>query len=133
MLASHSHFYLANIFDSPKLKEGGERPLRGWIAGTAGAQRYPLPEGVSPSPAAVRDSYGYLLATVAADGTIAFTFKELSQGDVPATVKQRYPADFIPWCFESNSTNKPPNTHYVAENCPLSNPDANKTCEECKH
>ena len=121
ILASHAHFYLANIFDSEKLKQGGEKPLPGWIAGTAGAERLPLPKGVQPSPTAIRDTYGYLLATVAADGSIEFDFKALSESDVPAGVKQRYPADFIPWCFDSNSRNKAPDARYVAQRCPLPN------------
>lgn len=129
VLASHSHLYLANIFETAKLKEGGEKPLPGWITGTAGAERHPLPSGVDPSPTAVQDTYGYLLATVAADGTIEFAFQKLSQSDVPSTVKQRYPADFIPWCFEKNSRNKPPDTRYVAERCPLPTPDADRTSQ----
>lgn len=129
VLASHSHFYLANIFDTTKLKEGGAKPLPGWIAGTAGAERYPLPDGVSPSSTAMQDTYGYLLGTVAADGTIAFTFEPLSVSDVPSAVKQRFPADFIPWCFERNSRNKPPDTHYAAERCPLPTPDVDRKSE----
>jgi hypothetical protein len=124
VLASHSHFYLANIFETAQRKESGAKPLPGWIAGTAGAERYPLPDGVRPSPTAVRDTYGYLLATVAADGTIAFAFEALSQSDVPPTVKQRYPADFIPWCFEKNSRNKA--MEIRTERCPLPTPDADR-------
>jgi Calcineurin-like phosphoesterase len=129
VLASHSHLYLANIFETAKLTEGGERPLPGWIAGTAGAERHPLPSGVSPSPNAAQDTYGYLLATVAGDGTITFAFQRLSQSDVPSTVKQRYPDNFIPWCFEKNSKNKPPDSHYVEERCPVGTPDADRASE----
>lgn len=106
VLASHSHFYLANIFDTEKLKQGGEKPLAGWIAGTAGAQRATLPKGVQPSATAIQDTYGYLLATVAANGTIDFEFQAVPESDVPTRVKQRYPVDFVPWCFNSNSKNK---------------------------
>ena len=49
VLASHSHFYMDNIFDTAKLKENGAKPLPGWIVGTAGAVRYPLP-AAAPRP-----------------------------------------------------------------------------------
>jgi hypothetical protein len=129
VLASHSHFYLANIFETAKRKESGEKPLPGWIAGTAGAERYPLPDGVSPSPTAIPDTYGYLLGTVAADGTIAFAFQPLTQSDVPPMVKQRYPADFIPWCFDKNSRNKPRDPRVGAVRCPPPTPDADRASE----
>jgi hypothetical protein len=108
ILASHSHIYMENIFDTDKHKQNGVQPLPGWIAGTAGAIRYKLPPGAPPAPASLTDVYGYLLATVAADGTIDFEFKKLDQKDVPDSVKQRYPAEFVPWCFAHNSQNVDP-------------------------
>src|SRR5580765_327478 len=41
-LATHSHFYMSGIFDSPYWKQNGG-VIPGWIIGTTGAQRYPLP------------------------------------------------------------------------------------------
>jgi hypothetical protein len=106
VLASHSHFYMENIFATPARKQNGAKPLPGWIIGTAGAVRYPLPNGAPPS--AKTDVYGYLLATVSGDGTIQFTFEELHESDVPKYVRQRYPATLIPWCFAHNSQNIDP-------------------------
>jgi hypothetical protein len=106
VLASHSHFYMENIFDTPALKSNGATPLPGWIVGTAGAVRYKLPEGAPPT--ARKDAYGYLLATVAADGTIQFSFEEVHESDVPQYVRQRYPATTVPWCFAHNSQNIDP-------------------------
>jgi hypothetical protein len=106
VLASHSHFYMENIFDTSKLKENGAQPLPGWIVGTGGAVRYPLPLG---APATARtDVYGYLLATVAGDGTIQFSFYELHQSDIPQYVRERYPEALVPWCFAHNSQNRDP-------------------------
>jgi Calcineurin-like phosphoesterase len=105
VLASHSHFYMENIFDTDKLKQNGALPLPGWIAGTAGAVRYKLPDKLPATITAKKDVYGYLLGTVAADGTIDFQFKEVTESDVPQPVKQRYPDQFIPWCFKHNSQN----------------------------
>jgi len=97
VLASHQHFYMPEVF-------GGLAPdkqLRGWIAGSAGAQRYKLPD---PHPAgSLSPIYGYLLGTVAPDGKITFEFKEVKESDVPAYVRSRYAADFVPWCFAHNA------------------------------
>jgi len=41
---------MENIFDTSKLKANGARPLPGWIVGTAGAVRYPLPFGAPRRP-----------------------------------------------------------------------------------
>jgi hypothetical protein len=105
VLASHSHIYMENIFNTDKHKQNGAKPLPGWIAGTAGAIRYKLPDDAPPAPASLKDVYGYLLATVAADGTVDFKFEKVGEGDVPQSVKQRYPDKFVPWCFAHNSQN----------------------------
>jgi hypothetical protein len=105
VLASHSHFYMENIFDTDKLKQSSALPLPGWITGTAGAVRYKLPDSLPATANAKKDVYGYLLGTVAADGTIDFKFQDVTESDVPQPVKQRYPEKFIPWCFKHNSQN----------------------------
>ncbi len=71
VLASHSHFYMENIFDTPEWKG---KVLPGWITGTAGAVRYRLPAAAGPSQKAMTDVYGYLLGTAAPDGSISFAF-----------------------------------------------------------
>jgi Calcineurin-like phosphoesterase len=116
VLASHSHFYMENIFDTPKLKADGAQPLPGWIVGTGGAVRYPLPFGAPPT--AKTDVYGYLLATVSPDGTIQFSFKEVHESDIPQRVWQRYPDALVPWCFAHNSQNKEPNAADITPLCP---------------
>jgi hypothetical protein len=115
VLASHSHFYMENIFDSPVLKQNGAKPLPGWIVGTAGAVRYPLPSAAAPT--AKKDVYGYLLGTVSADGTIQFSFEEVHDSDVPQYVRQRYPAALVPWCFAHNSQNTDPGVPDLTPRC----------------
>jgi hypothetical protein len=115
VLASHSHFYMENIFDTPTLKENGAKPLPGWIIGTAGAVRYPLPDAAPPT--AKTDVYGYLLGTVSAGGTIRFSFEEVRESDVPQYVQQRYPATVVPWCFVHNSQNTEPNAADITPRC----------------
>jgi hypothetical protein len=115
VLASHSHFFMENIFDTPKLKENGAKPLPGWIVGTAGAVRYALPD--TPPSTAKTDVYGYLLATVAAGGTIRFSFEEIHESDIPQYVRQRYPATLVPWCFAHNSQSREPDAADITPRC----------------
>ena len=103
IFASHSHFFMRDVFDSPYWKaHGGVLP--GIIVGTAGAIRYRLPDttaGWSPDRART-DVYGYVLGTVAADGSITFEFKEVPRSAVPADVVARYSAVGVDWCFNEN-------------------------------
>jgi hypothetical protein len=105
ILSSHSHFYMANVFNSEYWKiHGGVLP--GWIVGTAGARRYALPEGAKLADAAKTDIYGFMVAKVAADGSIDFKFREVQERDVPATVSARYREGLVHECFTGNSENR---------------------------
>ena len=116
VLASHSHFFMENIFDTPRLKVNGAHPLPGWIVGTAGAVRYALPDGARPT--AMTDVYGYLLGTVFADGTIQFSFQEVHESDIPPLARHRYTNALIPWCFAHNSQNRDPTAKDITPLCP---------------
>jgi len=70
VLASHSHFVMEGIFDTPYWQEHGG-VLPGWIVGTAGAFRYLLPATAAQAKFAKTHVYGYLLATVRPRGTAA--------------------------------------------------------------
>ena len=112
VLASHSHFYMKGIFDN----QPPANRLDGWIVGTAGAVRYPLPSGIGPGPDALPDRYGYLLGTVE-DGNVQFDFQELNQSDVPQAVRQQYPQALISWCFAKNSQNQDPASEETTNRC----------------
>ncbi|MBV8053227.1 MAG: metallophosphoesterase [Acidobacteriaceae bacterium] len=106
VLASHSHFYMDDIFDTPYWHSNGG-VLPGWIVGTAGAHRYPLPEGSGPN--AKTNVYGYLLGTVNASdglGTIQFSFQEIKEADIPQSVVNAYTDQFVHWCFAENTDAK---------------------------
>ena len=103
ILASHSHFFMPNIFATPYISShGGELP--GWIIGSAGAVRYSLPKGADPR--AMTNVYGYLMATVQSNGMIDFEFRKLNESDVPAAVVNRYTQPFVHWCWTDNSQAK---------------------------
>jgi hypothetical protein len=102
VLASHSHFYLENIYNTPFWRANGG-VLQGWLIGTAGAQRYKLPDGVMASNGAKQDTYGYLLLTAHNADPLTAEFIEIRKDNVPAATRDRYPDKFIDWCFENNS------------------------------
>jgi hypothetical protein len=97
VLASHAHFYMPDVYNT---KDWRGRVLPGWIIGTAGAIRYRLPSGAEPP--AKTDVYGYMIGTVAADGSVTFEFKELSLNDIQRTELGAHPAELVRWCFEEN-------------------------------
>ncbi|MEP7131683.1 MAG: metallophosphoesterase [Acidobacteriota bacterium] len=102
ILASHSHFYMSGLFDTPEKKAAGEA-IPGWIIGTAGAVRYKLPPGAAQAKEAKTNVYGYLIATVEARGAIRFDFKEVSESDLPAETVRRMSPEFVHECFAGNS------------------------------
>ncbi len=105
VLASHSHFYMSNIFQTPYWNaHGGVLP--GWIIGTTGAVRYVLPPGAGETGDAKTNVYGYLLATVSADASIRFEFREIGEADVPADVVRRFTPQLVRDCFSSNRNTK---------------------------
>jgi hypothetical protein len=106
---------MESIFDTLPLTQNGAKPLAGWIVGTAGAVRYALPPD---APATAKtDVYGYLVGTVASDGTIRFSYEQIHESDVPRDVRQRYPETLVPWCFAHNSQNKEPNAPDITPRC----------------
>ena len=107
VLASHSHYFMEGIFNTPFWREHGG-VLPGWIVGTAGAVRYPLPPQASDAAFAKTHVYGYLLATVSPRGThsddpIQFAFQELTETDTRPEVLQHYGADLVHRCFQENA------------------------------
>jgi hypothetical protein len=105
VIASHSHFLLENTYDTPywnnkNAKDRGVLP--GWIVGTAGAVRYSLPDALPKGALAKTKTYGYLLASVAADGKVAFEYREFAESDVPEDVIRRFGRELVHACFEGN-------------------------------
>jgi hypothetical protein len=107
IVASHSHFFMDRIFETSywknlEMKDRGVLP--GWIVGTAGAQRYALPEGVPKGIQAETLISGYLMGTVMTDGQIQFKFQKVVQSDVPETVHKQFDDKFINFCFSDNKS-----------------------------
>lgn len=107
VLASHSHYYMEDIFNTQYWRSNGG-VLAGWIVGTAGAHRYPLPE---PNSARVAKTnvYGYLLGTVNPEGqpgAIQFEFREIKEPDIPPAIVHGFSQEFVHWCFAENTDAK---------------------------
>jgi hypothetical protein len=98
VFASHSHFYMEDIFRTDAWKG---KVLPGWIVGTAGAVRYVLPSGVTPGSRAMTGVYGYLVATVGVDGSISTSFQQLQFDDL-LKANPGEPEPLVRWCFEQN-------------------------------
>ncbi len=93
VLASHSHFVVDDAYRTPYW---GDRVLPGWIVGTAGAVRYRLPPELG-TRFAHTDVYGYLLASVMADGSIHFEFQDLSLDDLRLANAGKNPDSLVGW------------------------------------
>ena len=100
ILASHSHYYMENVFQTSDWK-GKELP--GWIVGTAGAVRYQLPAEAGPDQKPTTNVYGFLLGTVMRDGSISFAFQKLSLQDLLAANQGKQPDALVRWCFQENT------------------------------
>jgi hypothetical protein len=101
LLASHSHFFMANIFNTESLR-AKNTVLPGWIVGTAGAYRYKLPAHANEADKAVTGIYGYLLGTVAPSGEVNFDFHEVKQADLPSSLTQKFGKELLDYCFLEN-------------------------------
>jgi 3',5'-cyclic AMP phosphodiesterase CpdA len=99
ILASHSHFFMEDVYHTADWKN---KVLPGWIVGTAGAVRYRLPSEAGPAQKAQTDVYGYMIGTVATDGSVAFEFQKLSVDDLLAASHGSYPEVLVRWCYSEN-------------------------------
>jgi hypothetical protein len=98
ILASHSHFYMEDVFRTETWKG---KVLPGWIVGTAGAVRYALPAGVRPGPGAMTNVYGFMIATVGPDGAISTSFRQIMLADL-LQANPGVPEPLVRWCYEQN-------------------------------
>jgi hypothetical protein len=101
VLASHSHFYSPNVFNTPYWRQHSSEVVPGIIIGSAGAHRYRLP--ADADKASRTNVYGYLQGTVRADGSIDFVLHQLSESDLIQSTWPNAPPDAIHECFIHNS------------------------------
>jgi hypothetical protein len=106
VVASHSHFFISNVYVTACRAK--ESVLPGWIVGTAGAVRYRLPKDQMGAEQAVADTYGYLLGTVASDGSVHLDFKSISETDIPQATLDEFTPAFVHRCFAENKSNYVP-------------------------
>ena len=100
LLASHSHFYSPDIYNSPEWQKEN-LVVPGVIIGSACARRYKLPPTVRPG--SKTHIYGYLQVTVHPDGTLTFELKEISEKEMLDHKWPAAPNDAIHECYVGNS------------------------------
>ncbi|HVG29557.1 MAG TPA: hypothetical protein VM864_07645 [Pyrinomonadaceae bacterium] len=102
VLASHSHFFRENIYDTP---EHRGRVLPGWIVGTAGAEQY--------KQAGDPIMYGYMTVEVRPEGAIGTRFHEVTR-ESPPLAAGAGAEELTAFCFDQN---KRPPTDRHESNC----------------
>ncbi len=100
IIASHSHYYSPNVFNTYYWKEHTNKVVPGWIIGAAGAHRYKLPN--SAEPGAKTNIYGFMRGTVRADGAIDFSLVELTESDLQKAKWPNAPDAAIHECYVHN-------------------------------
>jgi hypothetical protein len=105
LLASHSHFVMDDVYNTPYW---GSKVLPGWIVGTAGAVRYRIPKGQKGATIARTDVYGYLTGIVMDDGSVKFDFHEVTRDDLKAANAGKSNNAVIDWCYDENHDTREP-------------------------
>jgi hypothetical protein len=119
VLASHSHFYMGNVYNTACRRLHPETILPGWIVGTAGAVRYELPQDLKGAEGAQNELYGYLLGRVGADGVIQFEFQPIEKqlSAVPDSVRKLFTDSFVRTCLNENHSKYQPEGPPAPPNC----------------
>lgn len=100
LIASHSHYYSPNIYDTQYWEQKGMPVVPGMIIGAAGAHRYALPP--TAKPGAKTMIYGFMQGTVHGDGTIDFKLEELSEKELMDAKWPNAPEAAIHTCYVDN-------------------------------
>jgi hypothetical protein len=101
LIASHSHYYSPDVFNTPYWKQYSNRVVPGVIIGTAGAHRYALPK--TAEKGALSHIYGYLQGMVQPDGQIEFKLHVFPEEELNRTRWPNAPLDVIHECFVHNA------------------------------
>jgi len=99
-IASHSHYYSPDIYDTSYWRQHSSKVIPGLIIGSAGAHRYTLPK--TAKKGAKTMIYGFMQGTVHADGTIDFALRELSEQELIQGKWPEAPLDAIHECYIHN-------------------------------
>jgi hypothetical protein len=104
LIASHSHYYSPDIYDTAYWKQHTSKVVPGLIIGSAGAHRYALPK--TAKKGAKTMIYGYVRGTVHPDGTIDLALEELTEQDLMKAKWPAAPNDAIHECYIHNGDAK---------------------------
>ncbi len=100
LIASHSHYYSPDIYDTAYWNERGKPVVPGLIIGSAGAHRYKIP--ATAKPGAKTMIYGYVQGTVHPDGVIDFALRELGEAELMKVKWPNAPDAAVHECYVHN-------------------------------
>lgn len=101
LVASHSHYYSPQTYNTAFWRQYSRTVLPGLIVGTSGAHRYALPK--TAARGAKTKVYGYVRGNVQADGSIDFQFVELTEKELMDAKWPDVPAAAVHECFVGNA------------------------------
>jgi hypothetical protein len=101
LIASHSHYYSPDIYNTPYWKQHSNLVVPGLIIGSAGARRYQLPK--TADKAAKTHIYGFMQGAVESDGSIDFSLHELTEDDLVQSKWPEAPLAAIHECYIHNA------------------------------
>jgi hypothetical protein len=102
VFSSHSHYYLANIYNTGSWQAKGVLP--GWLVGTAGAQHYAIPPQVKSFTHWAENEYGYVLVhvTPGSEQPVDVQFFPIRKKDVDAKTVEEFGRAAVDFCFSDN-------------------------------
>jgi hypothetical protein len=100
LIASHSHYYSPDVFNTYYWRQHANIVVPGLIIGAAGAYRYALPRDAHKG--AKTHIYGFVQGSVHADGQIDFALREISEEDMKQSRWPNAPLDAIHECVINN-------------------------------
>lgn len=101
LIASHSHYYSPDIYNTHFWRQYSNQVVPGLIIGAAGARRYALP--TTAEKTARTHIYGYVQGLVQADGRVDFKLHVLSEEDLKRSRWPDAPLDAIHECYVNNA------------------------------
>lgn len=104
LIASHSHYYSPDIYNTGYWKQHTSKVVPGFIIGSAGAHRYALPKNAHKGAKTM--IYGFVQGTVHPDGAIDFALRELTEQELIDAKWPNAPNDAIHECYIHNGDTK---------------------------
>jgi hypothetical protein len=104
VFSSHSHYYLANVYNTGSWQSNGG-VLPGTLIGTAGAQHYSVPPEVKSFTTWAENQYGYAVVRVdpnAGARAVEVRFVPVKREELGIALVNKFGRDAVDYCFTQN-------------------------------